>query len=116
MDLDLALAQIVDDLKVAGVRAVLDERDVNPPCVLVMFDPAGGDFDRLDGGTWRAVVWLRCIVPASGRKAAWRNLGPFVEQVRTVVPVRGWSPQDLVPVDGGDPLPAVTLTYPIRAS
>jgi hypothetical protein len=115
VDLDLALQQIVDDLKAAGIRAVLDERDVNPPCVLVTFDPTGGGFDRLKGNGWGATVWLRCVAPASGRKAAWRTLGPFVESVRAVLPVRGWSPQDLVPVDGGDPLPTITLTYPIRA-
>lgn len=115
MDIDLALQQTVDDLKAAGIRAVLDERDVNPPCVLVTFDPVGGAFDRLNGSGWGAVIWLRCISPANGRKAAWRVLGPLVEQVREVFPVRGWSPQDLLMPDGGDPLPAITLTYPVRA-
>lgn len=116
MDIDLALQQIVDDLKVAGIRATLDERDVNPPCVFVTFDPSGGAFDRLVGSSWQAVVWLRCVAPNSGRKAAWRTLGPFVSRVRAVVPTRSWFPQDLIPPDGGDPFPAVTLAYPIRAN
>jgi hypothetical protein len=116
VDIDLALQQTVDDLVAAGIRAVLDERDVNPPCVFVTFDPSGGAFDRLSGTSWSGTIWLRCVVPGSGRKAAWRLLGPLVEQVRAVLPVRGWSPQDLISLDGGDPLPAITLTYPVRST
>lgn len=115
MDLDLALQQVVDDLRAAGIRAVLDELDINPPCVFVTFDPAGGSFDRLKGTGWGGVIWLRCIAPGSGRKASWRVLGPLVDQVRAVIPTRGWSPADLTVPTGGDPLPAITLTHPVRA-
>lgn len=116
MDIDQALQDVVDTLKAEGFRAVLDERDVNPPCVFVTLDPAGGAFDRLGGPDWGGTIWLRCVAPNTGRKAAWRTLGPLVDAVRAVLPVRGWSPQDLIPPDGGDPFPAITLTYPIRAS
>lgn len=109
-DLSAALADVVDALTAAGIAAVVDMRDLNPPAVYVAAPQLA--FDRLRG--WTAVVDLWAVVPAAGRLQALSGLGPLLAQVIDVWPATAAYPADLPPLDGGDPMPAYRLTCPIR--
>jgi len=105
-----AVQDVVDRLVAGGVRAVLDERDINPPAVYVA-PPAiawrfgHGDFDA------KFTVW--CVTNAAGRSVDLVNLGDLVDQVAAalnLVTVRG-DPADLVIPHQAAPLPAYRLTW-----
>lgn len=112
--LDLAGARqaVVDALLAAGVNAVADRRDLNPPGVYVPMPTLV--FNRLKGNT--ASLELVCAVPASGEQDAAAALGPLVASVVAVWPATFGYPFELTSVDGGDPLPAYRLPTPIRIS
>lgn len=101
------LAVLVD----AGVPAVADLRDLNPPGVLVgppSFTPGA----RLSGSTLTFTLWA--VAPNAGRLAALDTLGPLLEQITAVLPCDTATPNDLLVPDGGDPLPGYTLTTTVR--
>jgi hypothetical protein len=105
-----AVQQLLDRLLAAGVRAVNDERDINPPCVFVAppvltWRFARGDFDA------EHVIW--CVTGAAGRSIDLVNLGQLLDDVTAAVrfaAVRG-EPADLLVPDQAGPLPAYRLTW-----
>lgn len=113
MNLDAAAAAIVDQLRAGGVRATVDERDLNPPCVWVK--PPAVTF-RFGKGYWDAAWTLQAVVPDSGRDIALGNLGSLLEQVQdalgnvavTAVPI------SLLVPGGSAPYPGYELTYSQR--
>jgi len=110
MDLHGATRAVVDRLLASGVRAVLDERDVNPPCVfvpppIITWRFRRGDFDA------EFTAW--CVVPNSGRDIALRNLGPLVTAAVAAIglPVLTGEPADLPVPEQAAPLPAYRLHW-----
>jgi hypothetical protein len=112
LDLDGARQAVVDALLAAGINAVAERRDLNPPGVYVPMPTLV--FNRLKGNT--ASLELVCAVPASSEREASKALGPLVASVVAVWPATFGYPFELTSIDGGDPLPAYRLPTPIRIS
>lgn len=110
LDLAGAVLEVVDALTMAGISAVVDQRDLNPPGVLVSAPTI--TFNRLRG--WTATLDLYAVVPSAGRAQSLAALGPLVDQVTAIWPATYGYPVDLPNLDGGDPLPAYRLPIPIR--
>ena len=108
-----AVQGIVDRLTAVGIRATLDERDVNPPCVFVsppaiVWRFARNDFDA------EFTVW--CVTGAAGRNVDLVNLGELLDDVTAALQfaaVRG-EPANLLIPDQAAPLPAYRLTWTER--
>lgn len=110
MDLSGAVGMVIDRLTDAGIRAVADERDVNPPCVLVRAPRMAFRFGaRCYDAEW--TLWV--IVPDSGRTVALDNLGPLIDATAAALggPIIAATPVSVPGVDGSPPLPAYELTF-----
>lgn len=113
VDLAGAVADVVDRLKAAGIRATADPRDLNPPAVYVAPPELSFRFAKL---TYDASWTLAAVVPNVGRKQALDLLGPLIESVLAVFPaITGGRAVDLTGgLDGGGPQPAYELTMTTR--
>lgn len=114
MDLAAAVQGVVAHLNEAGVRAVDDPRDINPPCVLVR--PPELEFEFKPGcftATWN--LW--CIVPDAGRHQSLISVSALMDDTTTAL---GWKavsarPDDVLLNDGGSaPMYVLTLTERIH--
>lgn len=105
-----AMAAILDALTAGGVRAVADERDIVPPCVLLNAPSLAYRFGK---GGWSADWTLWAIVPDSGRLVALENLDLLMSQVQTALggAVVAAAPISVAGVDGSPPLPGYALTW-----
>lgn len=108
----MSLAGAVDDLlaafEAAGVHAVADIRDLNPPCAYVI--PPEGAF-RFDRGRL-SITWVAYLVaPNIGNPGATRALSGLVDQVTGVASFTTFTRDALQDPNGGDPLPAYRLTW-----
>jgi hypothetical protein len=113
LDLAGACDDITAALLNAGVRAVVDERDINPPCVYV---PPPVITDRSMGGRWSAEWQTWAVVGDTGRASSLANLSELVAQVDAALAltfVRG-EPADLITPDSGRPLPGYRLYWTQR--
>lgn len=110
MDIAAATQAVVDRLTAAGVRATLDERDLNPPAVLVGPPAVSWRFRR---GDFDATFTAWCTVPNSGRRTAIKDLGDLVTAAAAALrlPVLTGEPADLVVPELSAPLPAYRLTW-----
>jgi hypothetical protein len=101
----------VDLLTEAGVRAVLDQRDVNPPCVLVRPPVLTFRFGRGYDAAW--TYWL--IVPDSGQAAVLDALGELIDATITALGFTAVAanPDDVTLGDGSNH-PMYTLTRSTR--
>ena len=110
----LNLAAVMTDLAgriaAAGVPAVIDEQDLNPPCCLIRVPALSWRFGagRFDA-EWTAVV----VVPAAGRLAALGQLGQLAELAAAGIrsPVLTARPADYALPDGSAPLPGLELAW-----
>lgn len=96
-----------DKLVAANIRATLDPRDVQPPCVL--FQPATITLDLNCGGTAQMQAIL--LVPGPGTGEAWEHLDQLLPAVLDVIPAETITPDY---IDGrGDhhPIPAYQLAW-----
>lgn len=112
VDLASATQDIVDRLTRAGLRAALDERDLNPPAVIVQPPALTYRFGRGADASWTA----HAVVPNTGRGPALRALGELVDRVVAALgglPVQG-RPFDLLVPEFSAPLPAYELTWTAR--
>lgn len=94
----------------AGVRAVIDARDVNPPCVFVSPPVLAFRFGR--PGAFDATVTLSAIVADTGPAAVTTALDALLGQVGAAL---GWQITTAVPAqfagaDGAPTLPCYSLT------
>jgi|GEM_PF-2733648 len=108
-----AVQSVVSRLLAGGVRATLDERDINPPAVYVAPPVIEWRFGRGDF-TATHVIW--CVTGAAGRSVDLANLGELVDRVAAaldLVAVRGEPADLLIPSQAG-PLPAYRLTWSER--
>lgn len=116
MRIDQAADLVVARCRAAGLRAALDPRDLNPPCVWVQlagFDLAPGFGPCGWVGEW--VLWA--VAPDAGTAAAYRTLGDLVDKIHTAFPtVTAGLTQALTLPAGGDPLPAIRLTLTAKAT
>jgi hypothetical protein len=103
---------VIGRLTAAGIRATDDQRNLNPPAVLVLAPTIR--HNRLAGAT--ATVDLVCVVPATGRTDESKLLDPLVAAARAVWPATYEFPTNQPTLAGGDPLPARRLTCPVRVS
>jgi hypothetical protein len=107
-----AQSVIVDRLTAAGLRAVTDERDVNPPCVLV--GPPVLTF-RFGRPSFDAEFRLLAIVGDGGRDTATAALDALVGTVTTAVGLLTGTPAQFSGLDGAPALPAYELTLTTHA-
>jgi hypothetical protein len=112
MDLKGAMQGIVDELVAAGVRATLDARDVNPPCVLLRTPTLNWRFQK---GGWDAGFEADLLVPDSGRRGALADVGNLISTVQEALNYRGVSarPEDFLLADGST-VPGYVLTWTQR--
>lgn len=107
-----AMDAVVSTLTAAGIRAVVDERDVNPPCAWLREPTLSYRFNK--GGydvSWR----LLAVVPDSGRRVAIDGLADLIDQIQTALAgaVVAAAPVD-VPTGDGAVLPGYELTWSDR--
>jgi hypothetical protein len=113
VDLQGAAQAVVEQLLAAGVQATVDERDLNPPAVLVAVPLLS---DRFGKGYWDAQFTLAAVVANSGRATALANLSTLLDQVAAAMgraPVTARAIDLLVP-DQGAPLPGYEMIYTQR--
>jgi len=108
MSLASATAEVLAVFTAAGVRAVDDARDINPPCVYVM-PPAGSlRFERQRAEVeWQAFL----VVGNAGARAATRALSELVDAVAGKLPITTFELAPLALPGGGDPMPAYRLSW-----
>jgi hypothetical protein len=108
MSIATATADVLQVFLDAGVRAVDDARDINPPCVYLV--PPQGSF-RFDRG--RAdVTWTAYLVTGdAGARAATKALSDLVDQIAGTLPITTFARRALPVPGGGDPLPAYEFTW-----
>ena len=96
----------LDALRAAGIRATMDPRSVNPPCVLMT--PPDFDLNVNCGGDaeFRAVI----LAPPPANLDAWRTLDDLAAQVAAVIPVERIRPSQYG-VDDSGAIPALELTW-----
>jgi hypothetical protein len=113
VDIAGATRAVVDRLTAAGLRATLDERDVNPPAVYVGPPSVSWRFHARD---FDAVFTAWVVVPNSGRDIALGNLGPLVDRAAAAIarPITTAEPGDLSVPDITAPLPAYRLSWTER--
>lgn len=106
MDVLAAMQAEVDLLTAAGVRATLDERDVNPPCVLVRPPILTYRFGRGADAEW--TYWL--IVPDAGKSNAIAALGELIEAAQAALGFMAvtLTPDDAILSDGTYPMYSMT--------
>jgi hypothetical protein len=114
--LGIVLAQdaILARLTAAGIRAATDERDLNPPCVLVGPPVLAFRFGRPG---WDGEFRLIAVVPDSGRDTATAALDELVGAVAAALggALLAGTPTQLSGLDGAPPLPAYELTMNTHA-
>jgi hypothetical protein len=111
MALDLAAAAdaVVTRLTAAGIRATVDERNLNPPAVWIK-PPA---ITYRYGKGWAAVWTLQAVVPDTGRNIAMAALGELVDAVTAAM---SWAVVTAAPIaliipGGAAPLPGYEMTF-----
>lgn len=111
LDLGAALAQQLLALRSAGVRAVADPRDVNPPCLLVM-PPAIVWRMKCADASWSAYA----IATDPGTEPALRQLSVLLELARSALGagLTGAEPADVTLPDGSGVVPGYALTWTTR--
>jgi hypothetical protein len=101
-----AMQQNVQRLTEAGIRATLDPRNLNPPCVII--GPPSVILDSNCGGL--ATVSAMVVGPGPGNLDAWRAIDDLAEQVGRLIDVETITPTELT-VDNNPPQPALQLTW-----
>jgi len=113
MDVAGAVQSVVDRLTAAGIRATLDERDINPPCVYVAPPTITFRFGRAD---FTAAFTAWCVTGAAGRRADLSTLGDLLDAVGEALNWAGVSadPADLLIPHQAVPLPAYRVLWTER--
>ena len=109
-----AQGDIVQLLTGAGIRATTDQRDLNPPCVLVTAPEITWRFGK---GGWDARWLILAVVPDSGPNIVLANLDALVVSVQAALGGRVQNGRPVAArglVDGSAPLPAYELTWTAR--
>jgi hypothetical protein len=104
-----AVSALVDHLTAAGIRCTDDQRDLDPPAVLVEPPVIRYRFGKaVADAEWQILA----VVGASGRRAELVALSTLVESVRSAVgAVVEARPAGVYTTDSAVPLPAYLLTF-----
>ena len=108
MSIATAAADVLQQLQDAGVRAVDDARDINPPCVYLM--PPQGSL-RFDRGRADATWTVYLVTGDTSARVATRALSDLIDKVAGVFPFTTFERVALALPSGGDPSPAYQLTW-----
>lgn len=114
VDVAAAVQAVVDRLTAGGVRATLDERDINPPCVYVAPPAVSWRFGR---GDFTAEFTAWAVTGAAGRNIDLSNLGELLEAAGVALDFAGIraDPADLTGIpQQSAPLPAYRFTWSER--
>lgn len=105
-----AMTAITDRLNAAGIRAVVDERDVNPPCALLRPPALAYRFNK---GGWTASWSLWAIVPDGGRRTATEALDVLMGDIQTALggAVVTALPINVTGIDGQPALPGYDMSW-----
>ena len=103
---------ILGRLTAAGIRAVTDERDVNPPCVLLGPPTIAFRFGR---PAWDGEFRLLAVVGDTGRDQATAALDELLGQVSAAIGLLTGTPTQFTALDGAPALPAYELTLTTHA-
>jgi hypothetical protein len=103
-----AVQKTLDDFRAAGIRAVSDPRDVNPPCVLLIMPRIEFRFDK-----GRAdLEWSAYLVAGnSGQPSQTDALSALVDDITGLRPFTTGTAYNLPLPGGGDPVPAYLVTW-----
>lgn len=104
-----AMQAMVDRLAAGGVRACTDERDLNPPAVLIRPPALNYQFGGCVAGDWE----LFAAVPDAGTGPSLAALDELIAATQAALAgavVRA-APAALRSNDSGAPLPAYRLTF-----
>ena len=97
---------LVERLRGAGLRVVTDQRDANPPCLLVMPDQLAMSL----GGVYGATYSVAFIAPDIGYDRAHALLVNLIEQASEVVALGETIRTSTLTLSGSAPLPAYIAT------
>ena len=108
MSIATAATNILQALQGAGVRAVDDARDINPPCVFLVPPEGTLRFDRNRADcTWQ----LYLVTGDAGARTATRHLSDLMDQVAGLFSFTTFERVALAVPGAGDPLPSYRLTF-----
>jgi hypothetical protein len=104
------MTRYADRLEAAGIRVAVDERDINPPCVLINHPSLRYRFGK---GGWSGEWSMWAIVPDSGRRVALDNLDDLMGAVQQALSglILTATPISVAGVDGSPPLPGYDLVW-----
>lgn len=110
LDIGAAMESVCAGIRAQGVRATVDERDVNLPCVLLRPPELSWRFGqgRFDA-SWTALV----IVEDTGRPTALSRLGELIGLAARGIgaAVLTGRPADVTLPDTATPLPCYEMTW-----
>ena len=109
-DLAAVMESVCEGIRAQGVRAYVDERDCNPPCVLLRPPEISWRFGQ---GRYDAVWTALVMVENAGKGAALAKLGPLIEATAKGIgaAVLAGNPADVQLPDQAAPVPAFTLNW-----
>jgi hypothetical protein len=103
-----AVEETLAAFSAAGVRAVSDPRDANPPCVLLIMPTIEFRFDKRRADLeWSAYL----ITGNSGANSAIIALSEMVDSIRGIRPFTNGTPYALPLPGGGDAVPAYLIKW-----
>jgi hypothetical protein len=108
MSIATATADVLQVFLDAGVRAVDDARDINPPCVYLM--PPQGNL-RFDRGRADATWTVYLVTGDAGARPASKALSDLLDKVAGKFSFTTFTRVALALPGGGDPLPSYELTW-----
>ena len=94
-------------LNAAGLRAVIDPRNMNPPCTVIA--PPAIDYPSL--GSIRLTWTLHVVAPPPGNLDAWAKLDEMLEKLRELIPLVTARPRSSFTMGDGTPLPTYEVSF-----
>jgi len=111
MDIAAAAQDLLDRLDAAKIRASVDSRDLNPPCVQLRPPTLTFRFGKGWDATWEAWVML----PDAGQKQALAGFGPFLEEVQEALGYLAQTARpDTTALGDGGFVPTYVLSFTTR--
>jgi hypothetical protein len=108
MSLATATADVLAVFTAAGLRAVDDARDINPPCVFLM--PPTGSL-RFERGRAEVEWAAYLIVGNAGARPATKALSELIDKIAGQLPITTFELAPLALPGGGDPMPSYRLSW-----
>jgi hypothetical protein len=108
MDIAAATQDIVDRLTADGIRAVIDARDANPPCVQVRPPVISWRFGKGADAEWTALLMVGDVGTAQALKQL-SELVELVQQALGFAAVNGRPDEAILP--DGSTVPVYLLTW-----